>query len=181
MSNAGIRNAPETLEAVVEQEQRCVFPFFTAETAWTLGSLLRTRLREASPRPAVVNITLANTNQLLFHCASRPGTQADNDIWVARKRATVLRWGASTLQQNYKMGSGTIAEKEQVFAAKFQLGARASEYAIHGGGFPIRVKGVEGIVGVIVVSGLTMQEDHEVIVEVIEEYLRKVESGEIKE
>ena len=38
-------------------------------------------------------------------------------------------------------------------------------------GFPIRVRDVEGIVGVIVVSGLTMQEDHKVIVEVLEKYL----------
>jgi len=181
MSNKGIRNAPESAEAVAEQEQRCIFPFFTAETAWTIGTLLRARLREASPRPAVVNITLANTNQLLFHCATRPGTQADNDTWVARKRATVLRWGTSTLLQNYKMPAGPTTAKEEQFAAKFQLGARAGEYAIHGGGFPIRVKGVEGVVGVIVVSGLTMLEDHEVIVEVVEDYLRKVESGEIQE
>ncbi|OCH84596.1 hypothetical protein OBBRIDRAFT_798940 [Obba rivulosa] len=181
MSNAGIRKAPETLEAVAEQERRCVFPFFTSETAWTVGTLLRNRLREASPRPAVVNITLANTNQLLFHCATRPGTLADNDTWVARKRATVLRWGVSTLQKNYSLAGSTTAQKEVTFAAKFQLGERVGQYAIHGGGFPIRVKGVEGVVGVIVVSGLTMEEDHEVIVEVLEDYLRKVESGEIKE
>ena len=131
---------------------------------------LRTRLQRASPadtpRPAVVNITLAAHSQLLFHCATGRGTSPDNDTWVARKRAAVLRWGTSTWLMHNK-----YAGDENAFRAKFMLGDRAGEYAIHGGGFPVRVKDVEGVVGVIVVSGLSMQEDHEVIVEVIEEYL----------
>ena len=130
---------------------------------------LRTRLQRASPadtpRPAVVNITLAAHAQLLFHTATAPGTTPDNDTWVARKRNAVLRWGASTWALRHRFGS------EGAFRDKFMLGERAGEYAIHGGGFPVRVRGVEGVVGVIVVSGLTQQEDHEVIVEVLEEYI----------
>ncbi|KAM5533835.1 hypothetical protein V8D89_012498 [Ganoderma adspersum] len=161
-----IRAPPTTIEAIAAQEQRCILPHFTADTAWELGTRLRARLQRASPRPAVVNITLAVHAQLLFHCATGRGTTADNDTWVARKRAAVLRWHASTWFLHNK-----FAGNEDAFRAKFMLGERAGEYAIHGGGFPIKVKDVEGVVGVIVVSGLTMQEDHEVIVEVIEEYL----------
>ncbi|KAH9853368.1 hypothetical protein C2E23DRAFT_884962 [Lenzites betulinus] len=167
---AKIRSPPTTLEAILAQEERCVLPHFTADTAWELGTRLRARLVRAAPgRPAVVNITLANSDQLLFHCASAPGTLPDNDTWVARKRAAVLRWGRSTWHLHNKYGGD-----EGAFRAKFMLGERAGEYAIHGGGFPVRVKGVEGVVGVIVVSGLTMQEDHEVIVEVLEEYLQSL-------
>jgi len=171
-----IRAPPTDLAAIAEEESRCVFSRFTAETAWILGSMIRARLQRASPRPAVVNITLANSDQLLFHAATGSGTGPDNDQWVARKRRAVLRWGSCTwaLHNKYK-------GDEAAFASKFQLGQRGGDYAIHGGGFPVRVKGVEGIVGVIVVSGLTMQEDHEVIVEVVEEYLQKVASGEIKD
>lgn len=39
---------------------------------------------------------------------------------------------------------------EKAFAEKFALGNRAGEYAIHGGGVPIRVRGVEGVVAVVV-------------------------------
>lgn len=116
-----------------------------------------------------MNITLAAHSQLLFHCATARGTTPDNDTWVARKRAAVLRWGSSTWWLHNKYGGN-----EELFRAKFMLGDRAGEYAIHGGGFPIRVKDVEGIVGVIVVSGLSMQEDHEVIVEVLEQYLSEL-------
>ncbi|KAI0772560.1 hypothetical protein BD413DRAFT_612700 [Trametes elegans] len=169
-----IRSAPTDLAALTAQEERCVLPHFTADTAWELGSRLRARLRRASPKPAVVNITHANSGQLLFHCASARGTQADNDTWVARKRAAVLRWGTSTLFLHHKYGGD-----EGAFRAKFMLGERAGEYAIHGGGFPVRVRDVEGVVGVIVVSGLSMREDHEVIVEVLEEYLQSLKAGEV--
>ena len=154
------------LAEIAAQEERCTLPHFTADTAWELGTRLRERLRRASSKPAVVNITLAAHSQLLFHTATGRGTAPDNDTWVARKRAAVLRWGTSTWFMHNKYGGN-----EDNFRAKFMLGDRAGEYAIHGGGFPVRVKDVEGVVGIIVVSGLSMQEDHEVIVEVIEEYL----------
>jgi len=37
-----------------------------------------------------------------------------------------------------------------------------------GGGIPIRVKSVEGVVAVVVVSGLKQDQDHGVIVEVVQ-------------
>ena len=126
---------------------------FTADDAWTIGSHLRTRLRELSEKPAVVDIALANSNNVLFHAVSRPGIAPDNDLWVARKRRTVLRWGVSSWWQHNKFQGD-----EKAFAAKFMLGESAGEYAIHGGGVPVRVKGVEGIVAVIVVSGLAQHE-----------------------
>ena len=60
---------------------------------------------------------------------------------------------------------------EAVFAKKYMLGETAGQYAIHGGGFPVRVQGVEGVVAVIVVSGLAQHEDHQVIVEALEEFI----------
>ena len=55
---------------------------------------------------------------------------------------------------------------EKAFADKYMLGQAAGEYAIHGGGVP--VKGVEGVVGVIVVSGLKQEEDHMVVIEALQ-------------
>lgn len=60
---------------------------------------------------------------------------------------------------------------EETFKNKYMLGESAGEYAIHGGGVPVRVHGVEGIVGVIVVSGLKQHEDHQAVVEGLEEFL----------
>jgi len=65
---------------------------------------------------------------------------------------------------------------EEKFAAKYGLGGSAGEYAIHGGGVPVRVKGVEGTVAVVVVSGLKQEEDHMVVVEGLERFIKQCES-----
>ena len=163
-SSASLTEPSRDLGTLASIEADLTFPSFTAATAWNVGNALRNRLL-AFPSPTVINITLANSNQLLFHAVTHSGTQPDNDLWVARKRATVLRWGFSTWYMHNKMNGD-----EAKFRTKYMLGDNAGQYAIHGGGFPIRVKGVEGIVGVIVVSGLIQEWDHQVIVETLKEY-----------
>jgi uncharacterized protein (UPF0303 family) len=73
---------------------------------------------------------------------------------------------------------GDASGVEAAFVGKYALtsssgGRVADEFAIHGGGFPVRVKGVDGIVGVIVVSGLKQEDDHQVIVEVLREFIEQ--------
>lgn len=62
-----------------------------------------------------------------------------------------------------------FAGDEAEFKERFMLGESAGEYAIHGGAVPIRVKGVEGVVAVVVVSGLSQDQDHGVVVEVMKQ------------
>ncbi|KAJ3933122.1 MAG: hypothetical protein NXY57DRAFT_1048023 [Lentinula lateritia] len=145
---------PRDIKTIAEVEKSLIFSSFTADTAWEVGNALRSRLLDF-PDPAVINISLANSNQLLFHSVTRSGTQPDNDSW-----------GCSTWYMHNKLKGD-----EALFAAKYMLGERAGQYAIHGGGFPIRVKGVEGIIGVIVVSGLKQEQDHQVVVETLENYI----------
>jgi uncharacterized protein (UPF0303 family) len=115
----------------------------------------------------VVNISLVNNNNLLFHTVSRSGVLPDNDLWVARKRKTVQRWGVSSWYMHNKMKGD-----EEAFSKKYMLGDSAGQYAIHGGGVPVRVRGVEGVIAVIVVSGLKQHEDHQVVVEALEQFLQ---------
>lgn len=70
----------------------------------------------------------------------------------------------------------TLTAKDQ-FAKFYSLTEEESaSYSINGGGVPIRVEGVEGIVGVIVVTGSSPrnfeQDDHAVIVDTIKEFLK---------
>ena len=155
------------LSEIAKQEEALILSHFTADDALEIGLAIRNRLRALSHLSAVVNITLANSNNLLFHAVSRPGLQPDNDIWVARKRRTVQRWGVSTWFMHNKMHGD-----EEAFKKKYMLGESAGDYAIHGGGVPVRVHGVEGIVGVIVVSGLKQHEDHQAVVEGLEDFIR---------
>ncbi len=159
------------LSTIEAAEAELVFPHFTADDAWTLGLAIRENLRRTSEKPVVIDITLANNNQVLFHTATRSGTQPDNDIWVARKRKTVLRWGVSSYYMHEKMMGN-----EGKFRDKYALGDRAGEYAIHGGGVPVKVKGVEGVVAVVVVSGLTQEEDHNAVVEQMSRLIQEMKS-----
>lgn len=83
-----------------------------------------------------------------------------------------MRWNTATWVLSCKFG-----QDEELFASKFAMSReQASRYAIHGGGVPIKVRGVEGTVGVVIVSGLKQDQDHGVIMDVIEEYWEKVEA-----
>ncbi|KAI1348136.1 hypothetical protein F5Y01DRAFT_226997 [Xylaria sp. FL0043] len=143
---------------------------FTAADAWELGHLLYARLlpfASSSPgnegKPTLVSIASANSQHLLFQAVVGSGTTPDNDSWVQRKRNSVLRFGSSTWFLHCKYDGD-----EEGFRRKFGMSEdEAGRYAIHGGGVPIRVDGVEGIVAVVVVSGLKQHEDHGVIVDVI--------------
>ncbi|KAI0099117.1 hypothetical protein GGR51DRAFT_400165 [Nemania sp. FL0031] len=137
---------------------------FTAADAWELGHLLYARLLPFSgAKPTVISIASAHGAHVLFQAAVGSGTLPDNDVWVRRKRNAVLRFGASSWFLQCK-----FAGDETAFRRKFGFSEDvAGEYAIHGGGVPIRVNGVEGVVAVVVVSGLKQHEDHGVIVDVI--------------
>lgn len=116
----------------------------------------------------MIEISLANSNQILFRAISRPGIIADNDNRIRRKRNTVLRFGWSTWAAHLLFDRGDEAK----FKSTFAIGD-AAECSINGGGFPIRVKGVEGVIGAIVVGGLTMEEDHQTIVESLQKFLSR--------
>ncbi|KAJ5387692.1 hypothetical protein N7509_010233 [Penicillium cosmopolitanum] len=182
---------PQTLIAQeVSHEQ--TFNTFTTSTAWTLGTALRERilsLPQGTRKPALISIALATATSggvplhVVFQSATESGTIPDNENWVRRKRNTVLRWGVSSWAMRQKTVSGLAAgatadEIESAFVRKYAVasangGAVADEYAIHGGGYPIRVRGVEGLVAVVVVSGLKQEDDHQVVAETIREVIAK--------
>ncbi|KAI0998191.1 hypothetical protein K3495_g10002 [Podosphaera aphanis] len=139
-----VRPPPRDLESISRIDASLVFEHFTTTDAWELGS--------------------TNQNQTIFHTVTHSGVMPDNETWVDRKRRTVLRWGCSTWFMACKFGGDEVAFRE-----KYGLGNSAGKYAIHGGGVPIRVTGVEGVVAVVVVSGLKQDENHAVIVEVIKD------------
>lgn len=73
----------------------------------------------------------------------------------------MIRFAASTWRLQNQYGGD-----EEAFKAKLGLGQEtAGQYAIHGGGVPVFIKGCDGMVAVVVVSGLKQWDDHQVVVE----------------
>ncbi|RSL62613.1 hypothetical protein CEP54_005586 [Fusarium duplospermum] len=138
---------------------------FTTEDAFELGNLLYARLYPFAleGKPTLISISLANSSQVIYQTVTGPGVTPDNESWVRRKRNTVLRFGSSSWYMHNRFKGDEVD-----FAAKFAISdSRKGDYAIHGGAIPIRVQGVEGIVAIVIVSGLKQDEDHGVIVDVI--------------
>ncbi|MFF2187437.1 heme-degrading domain-containing protein [Streptomyces sp. NPDC058155] len=148
-----------TVAELEAQEARLVLPHFTYDDAWALGSLLVELSRE---RGAPVAIDIRRGAQQLFHCAL-PGSSADNDAWIGRKRRVVERYSESS----FLVGSRFRAK-----GATFEDSSRLDpdRYAAHGGSFPITVRGA-GVVGTVTVSGLPQEEDHALVVEALERTL----------
>ncbi|MFF8400843.1 heme-degrading domain-containing protein [Streptomyces sp. NPDC014846] len=159
------RNSPTpepapSVEELQEQERRLVFRRFTYDDAWALGSLLVELARE---RRAPVAVDIHRAGQQLFH-AALPGSTPDNDAWIARKRRVVERYGASS----YLVGARFRA-KGTTFEDSSRLDP--DTYAAHGGSFPVHVEDV-GVVGAVTVSGLPQLEDHRLVVEALERFLK---------
>ncbi|MEU3519732.1 heme-degrading domain-containing protein [Streptomyces sp. NPDC006654] len=157
------RSTPELTPSVEEleaQQRRLVFPQFTNDDAWALGSLLVEMARE---RQAPVAVDIHRAGQQLFH-AALPGSTPDNDAWITRKRRVVERYGAPS----YLVGARYRA-KGTTFEESSRLDPDA--YAAHGGSFPITVENV-GVIGSVTVSGLPQLQDHRFVVEALETYLK---------
>ena len=151
----------EMLKKLLREEEELQFTSFNEDTAWQIGS----RIVEESIKnnlPIAIDITYGERQ--LFH-ASRPGASADNDEWIKRKIRLVYRFGHSS----FYMGQ-FLKSREKRIEEMYLL--PESEYAPHGGCFPIIIKG-SGIIGTITVSGLTQEEDHILVVQTIRDYLNQ--------
>jgi len=149
------------LEKLIEQENALQFERFDEDDAWRLGCSF---VEKAQDDKLGITIDISTKDKVLFHC-SRKGTNPDNDQWVIRKKNTVNRFGHSSWYIGQK-----LRELKQTLEQKYMVSDR--EYAAHGGSFPLTLQGV-GIIGTITVSGLTQEEDHALVVDVLAAYLGK--------
>jgi uncharacterized protein (UPF0303 family) len=151
----------DILNTLLLQEQELQFTNFNESTAWQLGTqMVEQAMRDKLP----ITIDITREQHQLFH-ASMPGTAADNDEWVKRKVRLVNRFGHSS----FYMGQ-LLKHKGKTIEQSYLISE--SEFAAHGGCFPIIIKGT-GMVGTITVSGLPQEEDHKLVVESIRAYLAK--------
>ena len=149
----------DILNQLLQEEQELQFAKFNEDTAWEIGSQL---VEQSVSRDLPVTIDITRGDHQLFH-ASLSGTSADNDEWIKRKVRVVYRFGHSSFYIGQLLKSKGKRLEEAYLIPE-------SEYAPHGGCFPIIVKGT-GMIGTITVSGLPQEEDHKLVVQAIRDYL----------
>lgn len=151
----------DNLERLLLEEEELQFKKFNADVAWQIGAELVTR---AKADGLSITIDIMQGTHQLFHF-SCPGTSADNDEWVKRKVRLVYRFGHSS----FYMGQLLKSKGKRIEDAYL---VSESEYAPHGGCFPVIIKG-SGLMGTITVSGLAQGDDHQVVVDSIRNYLKR--------
>ena len=140
------------LKAIAEQEQQLQFAAFGADTAWSVGSRLRD---DALARRAAMTFEIQVAGRTLF-LATTEGAPAGQLDWIRRKRNVVMRFGKSS----YAVGLQLELEGKTI---EQRHGLTLTDYAMHGGGFPITLRG-SGVVGSVIASGLHQRVDHAMVV-----------------
>ena len=100
----------------------------------------------------------------VYH-ASLPGSTPENDWWIGRKARVVK------LKQHSTMFERVLAEEQGIDWHK-ENNLLDETHSIHGGGLPLTTKS-DGLVGVLLISGLPQVEDHLLGVEVLTEFLAR--------
>jgi uncharacterized protein (UPF0303 family) len=149
----------DILKQLLQQEQELQFTNFNEDTAWQIGSQL---VERSSSRNLPVAIDITRGDHQLFHASLR-GTCADNDDWIKRKVRLVYRFGHSSFYMGQLLRSKGKRLEEAYLLSE-------SDYAAHGGCFPIIVRDT-GVVGTITVSGLSQEDDHKLVVQAIRDFL----------
>jgi len=149
----------DLLKQLLDEEQELQFASFNEETAWHIGSRM---VQQYAKDRLPVAIDIRRGDRQMFH-ASLCGASADNDEWIKRKVRLVYRFGHSSFYMGQMLKSKGKRIEEAYLLSE-------SEYAPHGGCFPVIVKGT-GMVGTITVSGLPQEEDHKLVVRSIRDYL----------
>jgi len=147
--------AAEDLAVIARQEELLRWDGFDADVAWRLGGAMREMLVE---RGAGGTVEIEVAGQVLFTAATVGATPGQAD-WIRRKRNTVRRFARSS----YAVGRMLERDGDTMEA---RHGLTLADYAAHGGGFPIWVRGV-GVVGSAIVSGMPQRDDHTLVVAAI--------------
>ena len=149
----------ELISLLEMQEEILQFTHFTNEDAWELGKIIADEVR-LKKLPVDVTIRLNNGYTVFRYAADGSGLQ--NEYWTDRKFNTVRTVEKSSLRL-----AMLLKKNEQTLADLF---LDEKQYAAAGGAFPIRVEEV-GVIGAVIVSGLSHFSDHDLVVKSISRYL----------
>ncbi|BBH23229.1 UPF0303 protein [Paenibacillus baekrokdamisoli] len=149
------------LEQLKREEAILKFDSFTNETALQVGAkLVEVALQQNLP----VTIDISRGDLQLFR-ATLPNSTKDADSWIRRKNRVVNQFS----QSSYLIG--TRMKLLNMTMQEFAL-LDPMEYAANGGAFPIVVENA-GFIGTITVAGLSQEEDHELVITVLKQFLNK--------
>lgn len=155
-----IERAQEIYDLCLEQEKKYTFESFSKADALRLGLIINEQSKKYNQGIAIKICV----NHVVVFSYCQDGACQSNLDWGMRKQRVVEESEMSSLRYRVWM------EKTNQTWVDRKLDSM--DFAEHGGGFPIRIKDT-GVIGSITVSGLPHLDDHQVIVDSLEEYFKK--------
>jgi len=150
-----------TSSGLLQEELLLTLPALDVAGAIEIGEIAKSFGTQRS-LPIAVEVRVGDW--AVYH-ASLPGSTPENDWWIGRKARVVK------LKQHSTMFERVLAEEQGIDWHK-ENNLLDETHAIHGGGLPLITKD-DGLVGVLLISGLPQVEDHLLGVEVLTEFLAR--------
>ncbi|WP_409968602.1 heme-binding protein [Bengtsoniella intestinalis] len=151
----------KTLEQLSHDQEVLTFKEFSNEMALELGVIMANKAAAKGYKMAFSIII--NQREVFKYGAT--GTTNMSDVWMQRKANTVYKTTMSSLKARAFFAGRNSTFFDNWFVSR-------EDHADVGGGFPITLEnGLQ--IGVIVVTGLAHEDDHEFIVETLHDYLGK--------
>lgn len=130
------------------------FEKFDNEDAYQIGCKLVEKVKNENLKNIRIRVVLGRDIVFQYLMNGKSG-----DTWLNRKQNTV---------ELFKLPSYQVWQENETSHCYEQY-VNDERYAICGGGYPIVVD--DNMIGSIIVSGLAHDEDHQIIVDVINEYM----------
>ena len=148
------------MEELIKEERTREFPKFNADIAYDIGKYITDYSFKENKE---ISVEIFAYGKIMYRFSSDLSTQ-NHDLWLLRKRNVVLFFNHSS-----KYIYNKINKDQSVLVSKY--GLNYEKYAAVSGSFPIIIKDC-GLVGAITVTGLTPDEDHQIVLEAIENNLK---------
>jgi uncharacterized protein (UPF0303 family) len=150
-----------TSSGLLQEEHLLTLPQLEVADAVEIGEIAKSLGTQRS-LPIAVEVRVGDW--IVYH-ASLPGSTPENDWWIGRKARVVK------LKKHSSMFERVLAEEQGIDWHK-ENNLLDETHAIHGGGLPLITKD-DGLVGVLIISGLPQVDDHLLGVEVLTEFLAR--------